>query len=58
LLRRSEQKSILNRVPDGAHILETGNESYRFSSTVEKRKGRTPIVNQSSVPRSAERKAK
>jgi hypothetical protein len=51
-------KALLDRLTDRAHILETGTESYRFRRTVEKRKGRTPIVNQSSAPSSAESKAK
>jgi hypothetical protein len=49
-------KALLDRITDRARIIETGTESYRFRRTVEKRKGRTPVVNQSSVPASVERK--
>jgi DNA replication protein DnaC len=31
-------KALLDRVTDGAHILETGSESYRFRRTLNKRK--------------------
>jgi len=31
-------KALLDRVTDGAHILETGSESYRFRRTLKKRK--------------------
>ena len=51
-------KARLDRITDRAQILETGTESYRFRRTVETRKGRTPVVNQSSAPSAAERKAK
>ncbi len=32
-------KAILDRLTDQAHIIETGDESYRFRRTIEKRKG-------------------
>lgn len=32
-------KAMLDRLTDQAHIVETGNESYRFRRTLEKRKG-------------------
>lgn len=32
-------KALLDRVTDGAHIIETGTESYRFRRTIAKRKG-------------------
>lgn len=51
-------KALLDRITDRAHILETGTESYRFRRTVEKRKGRTPVVNPSSAPSSTEKKTK
>ena len=51
-------KALLDRITDRAHIIEAGTESYRFRRTVEKRKGRTPAMNQSSVPASMERKTK
>ena len=31
-------KAMLDRLTDRAHIVETGNESYRFRRTLEKRK--------------------
>ena len=32
-------KAMMDRLTDQAHIIETGNESYRFRRTLEKRKG-------------------
>jgi DNA replication protein DnaC len=32
-------KTMLDRLTDQAHIIETGNESYRFRRTLEKKKG-------------------
>ena len=32
-------KAMLDRLTDQAHIIETGNESYRFQRTLEKKKG-------------------
>jgi DNA replication protein DnaC len=43
-------KALIDRITDRAHIIETGSDSYRFRRTLEKRKGRAPLVNQSSVP--------
>jgi len=33
-------KALLDRVTDRAHIIETGNESYRFRRTLERRRGK------------------
>ena len=32
-------KAMMDRLTDQAHIIETGNESFRFRRTLEKRKG-------------------
>jgi len=32
-------KAMLDRLTDQAHIIETGNESYRFRRTLEKKGG-------------------
>ena len=33
-------KALIDRITDRAHIIETGNESYRFRRTMERRKGK------------------
>ncbi len=33
-------KALLDRLTDRAHIIKTGNESYRFRRTLERRNGR------------------
>src|ERR1700681_4656078 len=38
-------KALIDRITDRANIIETGAESYRFRRTLEKRKGRTSVVN-------------
>jgi DNA replication protein DnaC len=35
-------EALIDRITDRANIIETGTESYRFRSTLEKRKGKSP----------------
>ena len=49
-------KALIDRITDRAHIIETGSDSYRFRRTLEKRKGRTSMVNPSSEPSPAAEK--
>jgi hypothetical protein len=35
-------KALIDRIIDRANIIETGTESYRFRSTLEKRRGKNP----------------
>jgi DNA replication protein DnaC len=37
-------KALLDRITDRAHIIETGNESYRFRRTAERRKNRVSVT--------------
>ncbi len=37
-------KALLDRITDRAHIIETGNESYRFRRTAERRKNRASLT--------------
>jgi DNA replication protein DnaC len=37
-------KALLDRITDRAHIIETGNESYRFRRTAERRKNRASVT--------------
>jgi DNA replication protein DnaC len=43
-------KTLLDRITDRAHIIETGTESYRFRRTLEKRKGQTSEANSATAP--------
>ena len=38
-------KALLDRITDGAHIIETRTESYRFRQTLEKRKRQNSNAN-------------
>jgi hypothetical protein len=35
-------KALIDRITDRANMIETGTESYRFTRTLEKRKGKGP----------------
>ena len=48
-------KALVDRITDRAHIIETGSDSYRFRRTLEKRKGRAPLVNQSAPSPAAQK---
>jgi hypothetical protein len=38
------RKTLLDRITDRAHIIETGSESYRFRMIAERRKNRAAVT--------------